>query len=119
QVVIGDGGHVVEGDPEQLSPALREIVRFADAMSEAGIPTELVLEEEPATERLRIALHGEALGRWRLPNTFRPFYPSRLLQGHGHGLALFLAQTVMLGHGGQASARRLDDGLEIVFVLGR
>ncbi|MCA8966927.1 MAG: sensor histidine kinase, partial [Planctomycetes bacterium] len=46
------------------------------------------------------------LEQWRLPQTFEPYYPSRLLQGQSHGLGLFLVQTVVLGHRGQATARR-------------
>jgi hypothetical protein len=41
-----------------------------------------------------------------------------VLRGQGHGLCLFLAQTIVLGHRGQATARRLGDGsLQVDFVL--
>ncbi|MCR9247931.1 MAG: HAMP domain-containing histidine kinase [bacterium] len=120
RVTIAPGAHVVTGDADQLAPALAEMVRFADAMSAAGTATELTLEALAGAARLRVTLRGQALAQWRLPHTFEPFYPSRLLRGHGHGLGLFLTQTVVLGHGGQATSRRTVDGtLQIDFVLVR
>lgn len=119
-VTIADGEHVVTGDADQLGPALAEIVRLADAMAAAGTPAELRLQSDASAVRLQLVLRGDDLAQWRLPHTFEPFYPSRLLRGHGHGLALFLAQAVVLGHGGQATARRLADGaLQVDFVLRR
>jgi len=119
-VTIGEGDLAVPGDADQLGSAIGEIVRFADAMTEAGTAGEMVLETLDAAVRLQVVLRGDALAQWRLPHTFEPFYPSRMLRGHGHGLALFLAQTIVLGHGGQATARRLVNGsLQIDFVLRR
>ncbi|MEC7726263.1 MAG: ATP-binding protein, partial [Planctomycetota bacterium] len=58
------------------------------------------------------------LATWQLPNTFEPFYPQRLIRGQSHGLGLFLAQTVVHGHRGQATARRqADGGLQLDFML--
>ena len=119
-VTFHDGQHFVAGDAEQLRPAIEEIVRFADALAAAGTEAAIELEPLDAAVRLRLTLRGAALLQWRLPHTFEPFYPSRLLRGHGHGLALFLVQTVVLGHKGQATARRLPDGaLQLDFVLRR
>lgn len=119
-VTIEPGPHVVRGDTDQLAPAFAEMLRFADAMSAAGIETELDLFDRNGAVSLRVVLRGEALAQWRLPHTFEPFYPSRLLRGHGHGLGLILTQTVVLGHGGQATARRAIDGaLQIDFTLPR
>jgi len=110
---------LVDGDSEQLEAAVEAVVGFADALSRAGTTTTIELESLATAVRLRVQVRGAALTQWRLPNTFEPFYPSRLLRGHGHGLALFLAQTIVLGHGGQATARRQPDGsLQIDFVLG-
>ena len=44
--------------------------------------------------------------------------PQRLVRGQSHGLGLFLAQTVVHGHRGQATARRHRDGtLQLDFLL--
>ena len=109
---------VVHGDREQLTAAVTAIVRFADALVESGTPARLALESTAGAVRLRLVTGGSAFGQWRLPLTFEPYYPSRVLRGQGHGLCLFLAQTVVLGHRGQAVARRLGDGsLQVDFVL--
>jgi len=109
---------VVSGDREQLAAAVAAIVRFADALIESGTPVRLALETNNGAARLRLVTGGGALAQWRLPLTFEPYYPNRVLRGQGHGLCLFLAQTIVLGHRGQATARRLGDGsLQVDFVL--
>ena len=68
--------------------------------------------------RVNIDLPVSVLTHWRLPQSFEPYYPTRALRGQNAGLGLLLAQTVVLGHGGQAQARRLPDGgLQFDFVL--
>ena len=67
---------------------------------------------------MRVVARGQGLATWQLPNTFEPFYPQRLLRGQSNGLGLFIAQTVVLGHRGQATVRRLQDGaLQLDFLL--
>ncbi len=110
--------HVVRGDAEQLAPAIAAIGGFTTELRASGATAELHLEAIEHGQRLRIVASGDALAGWQLPTTFEPYYPSRALRGQGSGLALFLAQTVVLAHGGQASARRRPDGaLQIDFVL--
>jgi len=112
------GAHIVRGDPEQLAPAIAAIGGFTAELRASGATAELQLETFEHGQRLRIVASGDALADWQLPTTFEPYYPSRALRGQGSGLALFLAQTVVLAHGGQASARRRPDGaLQIDFAL--
>ncbi|MBM4060015.1 MAG: hypothetical protein FJ265_02815 [Planctomycetes bacterium] len=114
----GSGTCVVPGDREQLRAALEAVVRFRDAVRSLGAAASLALEPIERGARLRLVASGGGLVAWRLPRTFEPYYPSRILRGHGHGLDLFVAQTVVLGHGGQATARVQPDGsLRLDFVL--
>jgi signal transduction histidine kinase len=117
-VEVADGPHVVRGDHEQLAPAVAAIVQFADELATAGAAVGLHLDPLGTARRLRVQARGAALAAWQLPATFEPYYPSRALRGHGSGLGLFLAQTVVLAHRGQVTASRLPDGaLTVDFVL--
>ncbi len=118
RVEIGDGPHVVRGDAEQLEPAVTALLRFADDLAVAGGAGVLTLDAVDDAQRLRVVASGSVLASWQLPHTFEPYYPFRVLRGQAAGLGLFLVQTVVLGHRGQATARRHPDGsLVIDFVL--
>jgi len=117
-VEMPPGEQVVEGDREQLSLAVTAIVEFADEVAAIAAQSHLVLSADATALRVRLVIRGQGLATWRLPNTFEPFYPQRLIRGQSHGLGLFLAQTVVHGHHGQATARRLPDGsLQLDFLL--
>lgn len=78
---------------------------------------EVTLEAAGDARRLRITAAGPALATWTLPASFEPYYPNRAMRGHGFGFGLFLAQSVVLGHRGQATARRRPDGsLQLDFL---
>lgn len=119
-VTMPPGPQPVHGDREQLALAVHAIVRFADELAAAVPDCNLQLTASDDAYRLRIVARGAGLAQWQLPNTFEPFYPQRLLRSHNTGLGLFLAQTVVLGHRGQATVRRLKDGaLQLDFLLPR
>lgn len=108
----------VTGDPDQLALAVTAIVQFADEVAALASSAHLELTAAPKARRVRVVARGQGLATWRLPNTFEPFYPQRLIRGQSHGLGLFLAQTVVQGHRGQATVRRLGDGaLQLDFLL--
>jgi len=112
------GPHAVDGDREQLALAMTAIVRFADELAAMDTDCHVELEAIENAHRLRLVARGPGLRSWKLPNTFEPFYPQRILRGQHHGLGLFLAQTVVLGHRGQATVRRLpDSALQFDFLL--
>lgn len=118
QAHVAPGAHVVRGDPEQLGDAVVAIARFGNELRASGAEVELRLEPLAGARRLRLLARGPALDDWHLPQTFEPYYPIRALRGQGSGLLPFLAQTVVLAHGGQATARRAADGaLQVDFVL--
>lgn len=112
------GPQLVDGDREQLELAVTAIVHFADELAQSVSQSQLQLSDDDGVLRLRVVARGQGLATWQLPKTFEPFYPQRLLRGQSHGLGLFLAQTVILGHRGQATVRRLQDGaLQLDFLL--
>lgn len=110
--------HALPGDRSQLTAAVEALLRFADELAAAEATTSLQLAALPGALRLRLLAHGGVLAHWQLPQSFEPYYPTRALRGQDPGLGLFLAQTVVLGHGGEAQARRLTDGgLQFDFLL--
>ena len=105
---------------QQLQRAVTAIVQFADEIAALVTASHLRLDATESARRLRVVARGQGLATWRLPNTFEPFYPQRLIRGHSHGLGLFLAQTVIHAHRGQATVRRHPDGsLQLDFLLPR
>lgn len=117
-VQVADGLPPVPGDPDQLATAVAAIVGCAFDLARSGAASRLEVEALPHGVRLRIVAAGPGLATWALPSTFEPYYPSRALRGRAPGLGLFVAEAVVLGHRGQATARRLPDGaLQIDFVL--
>ena len=117
-VTIPPGPQMVQGDREQLGLAIAAVVEFADELAQAVDECHLQLSATNCAQRLRVTARGKGLATWQLPKTFEPFYPQRLLRGQSHGLGLLLAQTVVQGHGGQATVCRLRDGaLQLDFLL--
>ena len=112
------GEQTVTGDREQLALAVRAVLEFADEIAALVTHSHVKLESTDNARRLQVIARGQGLSTWQLPNTFEPFYPQRLIRGQSHGLGLFLAQTVVHGHRGQATARRHPDGaLQLDFLL--
>ncbi len=117
-LAIADGPHVVTGDRDQLQHAVLGVMQFADDLAVLGASSRVLLDPLPAGRRLRLEASGSELQTWQLPHSFEPFYPSRALRSPGLGLGLFLAQTVFLGHRGQATVQRLREGtVQFDFVL--
>lgn len=115
---IADGPHVVTGDPQQLRVAVLGLVQFADDLAVLGAACRVQLDTLPSGRRLRLEASSGDMAAWQLPHSFEPYYPSRALRSPGLGLGLFLAQTVFLGHRGQATVQRLREGnVQFDFVL--
>ncbi len=117
-VAGADGAHVVRGDREQLTAGVAALLRFADELAAAGASAQLRVDGGEGSRRLQLLAGGPALAQWQLPSSFEPYSPRRALRGQSAGLGLFLVQTIVLGHRGQATVRRLGDGgLQFDFVL--
>jgi signal transduction histidine kinase len=115
---IDAGDHVVLGHQQQLIEMVGAVVRLAHDLHTAGASVSLRLGLAPGGRALRLVARGAQLAHWALPQSFEPYYPARALRGQSLGLGLFLAQTIVLGHRGQATARRHPDGaLQFEFVL--
>jgi signal transduction histidine kinase len=110
--------HVVRGDRDHLAAAIGSLLQFGDELTAAEATATLTLAAVPTACRLRLVAHGGLLAHWQLPRSFEPYAPTRALRGQNPGLGLSLVQAVVLGHGGEAQARRLGDGgLQFDFVL--
>lgn len=114
---LDGGGAVVHGDAELLGAAITAFVQVAQELRLLEPGVELELARTPGSLRLRLLARGRDFAGFRLPRTFEPYYINRVLRGGSHGLALFLAQTVVHAHGGQATARRQPDGSIAVDLL--
>jgi signal transduction histidine kinase len=111
---------VVRGDRVQLAAAVGALLQFADDLVAAEATAALDLAALPGACRMRLCAHGGLLAHWQLPRSFEPYAPTRALRGQNPGLGLALVQAVVLGHAGEAQARRLaDGGLQFDFVLPR
>jgi len=98
------------GDVELLSQALELFAQVGGALQDIGCQVHFVLTDVNGGVRLRMQVLGAELANWRLPSSYEPYYLNRLLGDSSHGLSLFLVQTTVHGHGGQATARRMPDG---------
>jgi hypothetical protein len=105
------GGHL------GLDESLEVLTRVAAELHSVGCQVHFQLARLEGALRLRMALRGPGLEDWRLPRTFEPYYLNRLLRGSSQGLSLFVVQTAVHAHGGQATARRLPDGSLAVDLL--
>lgn len=117
QVKLADAPCEVDGDPEQLAAALHAAVEFADALARGGSSVELTLRSHARAVSLTLRASGPGMADWRLPQSFQPYYPHRMLQGYGHGLHLFLLQAVVHGHRGQARAERKAQHVVVIEYL--
>jgi signal transduction histidine kinase len=94
------------GDPELLEHGLAALTDLAAELGALGCAVEVSLAGLPTACRLDLRLQGAHLVGWLLPRTFEPYYLSRIARGTGHGLSLFLVQTIVHAHRGQATACR-------------
>lgn len=118
EIDLPSGPCHVHGDQDQLAAAMLAAVEFADGLARGGSRVVVRLRKHDHALSLTLQAAGPGLADWRLPQSFEPYYPHRLLQGYGHGLQLFLLQAVVLGHRGQAVARRTDrDAIAIECAL--
>ena len=118
EIDLPSGPCHVHGDQDQLAAAMLAAVEFADGLARGGSRVVVRLRKHDHALSLTLQAAGPGLADWRLPQSFEPYYPHRLLQGYGHGLQLFLLQAVVLCHRGQAVARRTDrDAIAIECAL--
>ena len=97
---IAEPGLSLDGDPEQLSRALRNLILNAmDALPAGGsiILKARRLEGEIAIE---VSDTGAGLSKEECERLFTPYYTTK---HHGTGLGLAIVQSVVSDHGGRIS----------------
>lgn len=120
RAVAPSGPCAVHGDHDQLATAVAALLQFGDDLAASEATAAVTVEALPEACCLRLVAHGGLLAHWQLPRSFEPYAPTRALHGQNPGLGLCIVQAVVLGHGGQAQARRrADGGLQFDFVLPR
>lgn len=105
-------------DEQTARPTLTALAGLCREFRDSGALVHWIVSRFAGCARLRLRLTGPAFATWRLPATFEPWFAARALRGTTHGLALPLAQALVLAHGGEALARRLpDQAVAIDFLL--
>lgn len=107
----------IAGEPELLNAALDAFVRVAGEFRDLGEAVGIHLDTHGQAARARLRVQSRGLQAWRLPRTFEPYYLNRVFRGTAQGLGLFLAQTVLHAHRGEAIARRLADDVLAIDLL--
>jgi signal transduction histidine kinase len=116
--IDGPAPRPIHADPELLEHGLAALVDLAAELGELGCAGSLSLTDLATATRLDLRLQGPHLVGWQLPRTFEPYYLSRVSRGTSHGLSLFLVQTIVHAHRGQATAcRETADTLRISLFL--
>ena len=100
----------ISGERQVLEQALTLFAQVGCELHRFFGEVHFELTRVDAAIRLRLLAAGPAVADWRLPRSFEPYYLNRLLNGTAHGLSLFLLQTAVHAHGGQATARRMPSG---------
>jgi two-component system sensor histidine kinase CpxA len=110
----------IQGVEEMLHSAIENVVRNAVRFTAPGTAVELSLKQYGGTAVLTVRDHGPGVPEAELSRLFEPFYrvqqQARERDTGGYGLGLAITSRVMVGHGGDVSARNaIDGGLIITF----
>jgi len=108
----------VQGVAEMLHSAIENVVRNAVRFTAAGTAVELTLMQHAGLATLTVRDHGPGVPEAELSRLFEPFYrvaqQARERDTGGYGLGLAITSRVMVGHGGEVSARNAAGGGLIV-----
>jgi two-component system sensor histidine kinase HydH len=103
----GDEPPEIRADSVRLTQALLNLVINAlQAVDRQGwIGVEVALEGEWLSVAVRD--NGPGIAAEKLASIFDPYYTTK---AEGHGLGLWIAQQIVIGHGGTLSAQNAPDG---------
>lgn len=108
----------IQGVEEMLHSATENVVRNALRFTAVGTAVELTLKQHGGIVTLTVRDHGPGVPEAELSRLFEPFYrvqqQARERDTGGYGLGLAITSRVMIGHGGDVSARNASDGGLIV-----
>ncbi len=93
---------LVQGNPEQLSHALSNLVDNAIQSSPEDEKIEIIMQEKDDCILIQVQDHGEGIAEEDIPHVFEEFYrgKARTNEMTGTGLGLALVQSVADAHGG-------------------
>ncbi len=108
----------IQGVAEMLHSAIENVVRNAVRFTAPGTAVELSLKQYAGIAVLTVRDHGPGVPEAELSRLFEPFYrvqqQARERDTGGYGLGLAITSRVMVGHGGDVSARNATEGGLIV-----
>jgi two-component system sensor histidine kinase QseC len=112
-VDIGDGKVIVEGVPDLLQIALRNLIDNAVRYSPAGSRITVALRAENGRPVMSVADNGPGVGEGELPRLIERFYRSAEAVAEGSGLGLTIVQRIAELHGARLElVNRATGGLE-------
>jgi two-component system OmpR family sensor kinase len=104
------------GDAERLRQALENVVANAVRYSPLDRPVQVAVERHDGLVRVLVTDHGPGIPPELLPHLFERFVASS--SSGGIGLGLYLAERIVVAHGGRLHARTAPGaGAQFVFEL--
>ena len=118
-VIVIDGGARVMGDRLMIRRAITNLLSNAVRYSTDASEVTVRIEAASDTARLRVRNRCAPLTQVQMENLFDRFArgdSARERQTDGSGLGLAIVRSIMGLHSGQAMARSVEDGLEVVLT---
>ncbi len=108
-------------DGQRISQVIANLVGNALHHGSKTAPVQVEIDGEQADEVAVTVINGGAIAPELLPHLFNPFRSGARRPGghHGLGLGLFIAQQIVVSHGGRISAASRDDTTRFRVVLPR
>lgn len=99
-----DGPLPVEHDPLRIDQVLENIISNAARSSPKGSTIQVIAKEEKGCAMIEVSDEGCGIPEAELPWVFDRLYRGRKSEGDGLGLGLFIAQQLVVLHGGTIGA---------------
>ena len=109
-IEIGDEKMVVEGVPDLLQIALRNLMDNAIRYSPKGSRITVALRAENGRPVMSVADNGSGVGEAELPRLIERFYRSAEAVAEGSGLGLTIVQRIAELHGARLELRNRPEG---------
>lgn len=107
----------VEGDPEALRAAFKNLLENALRHSAPGGEVKLEMRREESLLVVEVTNPHAPMEQAELEMIFRPFYRGKGSAGEGTGLGLAIARKVVALHGGEIVARNAKQGFQVRVAL--
>jgi len=109
-----------EWDPDRLVQVFSNLVGNALKHGARDAPVRVEIDGTGAAVRFRVRNLGDPIPDELLATMFDPFRQGRGPRGDGFGLGLFIAQQIVVAHGGRIHVRSsAGEGTEVSFELPR